>query len=553
MPIAAGIAVLTLAVPPASATDFCLDLADPACPSGASFQANLETAMVSDGNDGVADRVFVPAGTTAAAESLSPNGISLSDDLSVIGAGRESTILTSNSSGNYYVVNLAGIANRVVTMRDLTIRVPASFPDGPGYGSALQSSGDVFERVDFESRNPLNGHSGSGAAAAIINGGTFREVRVFGSNGGSFDRAFGTGSWFPGDSLEISDSDIRDFQGGVSYLISPGLPVHIERSHFASDFSTVLGVYNADSSIENSVIEAGEFPPIQVGTINGTSAQANLTFRNNTMVNIGSAESAIRVESGNTATGNSNVVLSDSIVFGFAKPWDLYAASDAVGAGDSNLEVLYSNFDGTGVAVGDGSVNSALGNINQTPLFTDFTDFRLSPESPSIDAGNPVPGGILDDIEGTIRPLDGNGDGAAVRDQGAYEAAAVTPTCETDPSVCPSGDKVAPVVGKLRSKKVSRKAKAFKLTYRLSEPARVKFTFKPSKAKAKGKKRRTVTITKKGKLGLNTLKLKKRKLKPGRYRITVRPVDAAGNVGKPLKVKAIRLGGRSPRLNVQLN
>jgi len=550
--IATGLTLLAISAAPASATDFCLDLSDPACPPGANFEANLQTAMETNGNDGFADRVFVPAGTTAAAVSLYPTDFSLTDDLAVIGAGRDSTVLTSNASSNEYVVNLAGIPNRVVTMRALTIRVPASFPDGPGYGSALQSNGDIFEQVNFESRNPLNGSSGSGGASSIINGSAFHDVKFFGSEGGAFDRAFSLGNWFPGDSLEITDSDIRDFQGGISTAVNPGLPVHIKRSHFASNFATVLGVYNSDSSIENSVIEAGEYPPIQVGTVNGTSEQADLVFRNNTMLNVGGAETAIRVNAGDTATGNANAVVSDSIIFGFGKTWDVSAAVGAIGAGDSNFDISYSNFDGPGVAVGDGSVNSTLGNINETPLFSDFTDFRLSPESPSIDAGNPAAGGLLEDIETTVRPLDGNGDGTAVRDQGAYEAPAVTPTCQTDPSSCP-GDTTAPVVSKLKSRKVSRKAKAFRLTYRLSEAARVKFTFKPVPAKKKGKKRKTVTITKRGKKGVNTLKLKKRRLKPGRYRVIVRPTDAAGNVGKPLKVKAISTGGRLPKFNVQLN
>ncbi|HTU15577.1 MAG TPA: hypothetical protein VMF31_10290 [Solirubrobacterales bacterium] len=549
-----GTVLLASTAGSASATDFCLDLGDLACPPGASFQANLQTAMETDGNDGIPDRIFVPAGTTPAASNFSPNGTGLFDDLAVIGAGRDATILTSNGSGNVYVVDLNGISNRVVTMRDLTIRVPASFPDGPGYGAALQTNGDVFERVNFESRNPLNGSSGSGGATSILNGGTFRDIRFFGSEGGAFDRAFGTSSWFPGDSLEITGSDVRDFQSGVISSVTPGIPVHIERSRFTSGLSTVLGVYNADSSIENSVIEAGEYPPIQIGTDNGTSDEANLTFRNNTMLNVGGAETAIRVAAGNTAIGDAGVVVSDSIVFGFAKTWDLSAAAGAPGFGNANLDISYSNFDGTGSAAGDGGVSSTLGNISQTPLFENFTDFRLSAESPSIDAGDPAPGGILEDLAGTIRPLDGDGDGIAVRDQGAYEAPAIAPTCQTKPSICPpAGDTTPPVVSKLRSKRVPRKSKLFKLTYRLSEAARVRFTIKPVPARKNGRKRKTVTVSKRGRSGVNTLRVKKRRLKPGRYRVTVRPTDAAGNVGDPLKVKAVRTGGRSQRLNVQLN
>jgi len=62
------------------------------------------------------------------------------------------------------------------------------------------------------------------------------------------------------------------------------------------------------------------------------------------------------------------------------------------------------------------------GNIDADPLFAD-TDGRLSPESPCIDAGtnNPLGGLPSTDIEGHSRSVDGNGDGQAVADMGAYE------------------------------------------------------------------------------------------------------------------------------------
>jgi|GEM_PF-610076 C1A family cysteine protease len=76
------------------------------------------------------------------------------------------------------------------------------------------------------------------------------------------------------------------------------------------------------------------------------------------------------------------------------------------------------------------------GNMNANPLFMGPDDFRLQADSPCIDAGNNnlVPADITDidgdgnttepipfDIAGNPRIADGNGDGVAVVDMGAYE------------------------------------------------------------------------------------------------------------------------------------
>jgi len=64
-----------------------------------------------------------------------------------------------------------------------------------------------------------------------------------------------------------------------------------------------------------------------------------------------------------------------------------------------------------------------LGNIDADPRFLDAAggDFRLRPDSPCIDAGTNLTEFISTDILGLPRPLDGNGDGLARFDMGAYE------------------------------------------------------------------------------------------------------------------------------------
>jgi len=69
------------------------------------------------------------------------------------------------------------------------------------------------------------------------------------------------------------------------------------------------------------------------------------------------------------------------------------------------------------------------GNIDRDPRFAFATDYHLMPDSPCIDAGTNKPTGGLPatDIEAKHRPVDGDQDGTAVADMGAYEHVRRTP------------------------------------------------------------------------------------------------------------------------------
>ena len=82
--------------------------------------------------------------------------------------------------------------------------------------------------------------------------------------------------------------------------------------------------------------------------------------------------------------------------------------------------VTYSNVDGGW---------SGTGNIDADPLFAFAEDAHLTLGSPCIDSGTNAPAGGLpaNDLDGTARPLDGDGDMTATADMGACEFDADTP------------------------------------------------------------------------------------------------------------------------------
>lgn len=94
----------------------------------------------------------------------------------------------------------------------------------------------------------------------------------------------------------------------------------------------------------------------------------------------------------------------------------IYGNSGAVGANYDSSSIL--NYSCTTPLPTNG-----VGNITNEPAFVNPAagNYRLRPDSPCIDAGTNLSAIITNDLDGRPRPLDGNGDGLAAFDMGAYE------------------------------------------------------------------------------------------------------------------------------------
>ena len=67
------------------------------------------------------------------------------------------------------------------------------------------------------------------------------------------------------------------------------------------------------------------------------------------------------------------------------------------------------------------SADGTDGNTSEAPVFAGIDDYRLAPGSPGIDAGDNAFATESVDLQGLPRIADGDGDGVAIVDQGAYE------------------------------------------------------------------------------------------------------------------------------------
>ncbi len=395
---------------PAPATTFCVPSFHPACPNsgGRVAQASLATAMQTNGSDGIADTAVIDAVTITNPESILAAG---EDPLTVRGAGPAATRVTLSSNINEVVLDLATGNDREIRVAELTIAIPESAPDDGGGG--VQLKGDTLENVDIVSRNP-GLLIGSPAIANWVGGGTFRGGEIRTEDGG--DLSVGVGSTVASGEMVVAGAAIHDAAVGIDGS-SQNATITVRRSEVTNPAQVGVLVSRGALTIENSSITTNGHSAL-VATANSANP-TSLTADHVTAVNSGIAPIfgvQSTVQPGQA--GNANTTVSNSIVRGYASTFLRAVGGGATG--DANLTIRYSNAPATGTSSGDGTLDIDEENIDADPLFASATDFRLQAGSPSIDAADPA-STLTSDLAGAPRPVDGDDDGLARADQGAFE------------------------------------------------------------------------------------------------------------------------------------
>jgi hypothetical protein len=490
----------------ASAGTYCV--AQPAC-SGTSVP-DLQDALIAAAVDPGPDRVEVGPGLFHADAGFSYTPVGAGNTLELVGAGRDKTELRGDSQVNHRpALVLAGAAPAHVS--DLTIK--SSNPADPLFVTGGLRLFGLAERID------VNGGTRSDGVE-LLKDSTLKASRI--SIASRFHGVLSTDG-----NATVAESSIDAPYDGTAAAASGSGALTVSHSKLNAARG-VQALSGGAIKIDNSVVLANE-TGLFAYDVGGPPTSIDAT--NVTVVGTDPTVEGARASSVN-APNTTQVTVENSVI---AQVTHSLGRSSITG-GTASLTARHSAYDQATVReFGPGGVDQAPGNLDLTnPGFVDLAsgDYRLAGDSPLRDTGDAAPAGGLaaTDLAGTMRSVDGNGDGVAAPDIGAFEFQPPAATLPATPSSTPTGapTDLAPVITAAslshRRFSIARKhGTDFRLT--LSKKAGVKIAIRRGRGLAG-------TLMRACHLGANRIafsgRIGHRALRPGRYVATVTATDASG-------------------------
>lgn len=521
--------ILALPAASASASTICVGTSRPSCI--APIETDLQTALTRADTSAGADTVLIGPGTftTAATGGFTSGG---TDPIVVEGAGEGRTVIRSTAAAPTAVlaVHASAPAPSAATVRNLSV-VGRSIANG---ASALTISGTLENAsATIDGNDPQTTY-----AIQLRNGSTGREIT-----------ATALGPFAVGVGMSGALVEGASVTGTIGFEIT-GPPSTIRRADVVATRNGV-DVCNATATVQSSAFQVAG--PTSIGIevegaqrCAGAASPSHLVARQVTIVGAGGQRqgTGILVSGGNSSP---TADVRESVL------WNLTSTITAQPQAAVSSSLTVERLDeeaGRRTMGGAGTLNlSDLGGgISLDPMFVDVAggDVRPATGSPLIDAGKADPLAPDEsplDLAGSPRLVDGNGDGTAQRDLGAFETAAPpppppAPTPPAPPPVATTGatppkDTTAPSLAGLKIKLGRRPV----LTITSSEAATLKLEVltlpKGCKTASRTCKRRvTLTRSLRVKAGTITLRLTKAlasKLARRSATARVTAIDPAGN------------------------
>jgi hypothetical protein len=372
-------------------------------------QATIHLALSAAAGNGQTNTILVGPGTYSDGPYILDGSVA---GLTVRGSGQGVTTLTApaNAASQYYVDAFKA------SVQSLTIAL-----------SATNSSGDKALSLEQSSADQVT----------VTGPGTGNVTGILGFDQSTVSRST---VQLP---LGTSNIGMYGFGGGLTVHDS-AITADYEFTHTGSTSDTLSRVSiqarvrgidsdGGDVDVDDTLIDLGAFAGakgIAVDNTNNSTASKTITANHVTIVGGGSSSYGVYAHAASaTALQHAAVILGNSIIRGPAT--DLYAVAGNDGAqggnSDATIAVLYSDWHSQwaeSLPNGTASIAIGAGNLDVDAGFRDpaHGNYRLAAGSPLVDKGMPGTSGLTLDLDGSARLQDGNSDGTATRDMGAYEA-----------------------------------------------------------------------------------------------------------------------------------